>query len=247
MRGWQTVEIAGKRADVFFPARLAAEHFSLLFLHGHARITLRDNATYTSELARYGLPCVCPHGERAWWGDRVCAEFDPATTPAAYIRQSVLPWMKEKLGSEPPAIGLFGVSMGGQGALRLAFRHPQQFPVVAALSPLIDMQKWHGRGWPLDTIYETAEDARQDTATLLIHPLNWPRQQLLVCDPADCQAFEGTSQLASKLRSSGIPFEHDLTTRHGGHDWKYFNHMAPRVMQFLHESLLVEHRRFPTD
>ncbi|HEY3963013.1 MAG TPA: alpha/beta hydrolase-fold protein [Planctomycetaceae bacterium] len=244
--GWQQVEIAGKRADVFHPMQPSAENFSVLFLHGHARVTLKDNAVYTSHLERLGLVCVCPHGQRSWWGDRVCREFDSRVTPAAYVREKLLPWMQEHIGSAPPAIALLGVSMGGQGALRLAYRFPDQFPIVAALAPSVDFQIWHGRGLPLDEIYPTAEAARQDTATLLLHPLHWPRHQLLMCDPTDADWFEGTERLASKLYSTGIPFDSDLATRHGGHSWDYFNHLAPRVMEFLHDRLQQESRRLPT-
>jgi pimeloyl-ACP methyl ester carboxylesterase len=246
MGTWQQVDIAGKQADVFNPAERSAANFSVLFLHGHARITLKDNAVYTSHLERLGLDCVCPHGQRSWWGDRVCREFDPRVTPAAYIREQLLPWMHEHFESSPPAVALLGVSMGGQGALRLAYRHPEQFPIVAALAPAVDFQIWYGRGTPLDEIYPSAEAARQDTATLLLHPLHWPRHQLLTCDPRDAEWFEGTERLASKLYSAGIPFEKDLTTSHGGHSWEYFNYIAPRVMQFLYERLQQDSRRLPT-
>ncbi len=246
MGQWQQVEIAGKRADVFHPTEQPVERSSVLFLHGHARVTLKDNAVYTSYLERLGLACICPHGERSWWGDRLCREFDPCITPAAYVREQLLPWIEEHIGNAPPAIALLGVSMGGQGALRLAYRFPDQFPIVAALAPSVDFQIWHGRGLPLDEIYPTAEAARQDTATLLLHPLHWPRHQLLMCDPTDAEWFEGTERLVSKLYSTGIPFDSDLTTRHGGHSWDYFNHLAPRVMEFLHDRLQQESRRLPT-
>jgi pimeloyl-ACP methyl ester carboxylesterase len=246
MGQWKQVEIAGKRADVYDPTQRSAEKFAVLFLHGHARVTLKDNVAYTSHLERLGLACVCPHGERSWWGDRLCREFDPQITPVDYLRDRLLPWMQDNIGSAPPAIALLGVSMGGQGALRLAYRFPDQFPIVAALAPAVDIQIWHGRGLPLDEIYPTAEAARQDTATLLLHPLHWPRHQLLMCDPTDAEWFEGTERLASKLYSTGIPFDSDLTTRHGGHSWEYFNHLAPRVMEFLHDRLQQESRRLPT-
>ncbi|MBI3865156.1 MAG: esterase [Planctomycetia bacterium] len=246
MGEWSQVEIGGKVADVLPPPQAAAEKLAVLFLHGHARVTLKGNATYTSHLERLGMGCICPHGERSWWGDRLCREFDPHITPVAYLRKQVLPWLAEHWGVSPPGIGLLGVSMGGQGALRLAYRYPDEFPVVAALAPAVDFQIWHGRGLPLDEIYPTAESARQDTATLLLHPLHWPRHQLLMCDPTDTDWFEGTERLASKLYSTGIPFEQDLTTRHGGHSWDYFNHVAPRVMDFLHDRLHEERRRLPT-
>ena len=136
--------------------------------------------------------------------------------------------------------------MGGHGALRLAYRYPEQFPTVAAVAPAVDLQIWHGRGLPLDEMYPTAEAARQDTATLLLHPLHWPRHQLLMSDPTDAEWFDSAQRLASKLYSTGIPFESDLETRHGGQSWDYINHVAPRVMQFVHDALEQEERRLPT-
>jgi S-formylglutathione hydrolase FrmB len=246
MGHWQQVEIAEKAADVFFPSKWSPGNFAVLFLHGHGLVTLTENAVYTAHFERLGLACVCPHGKRSWWGDRVCEEFDSRQTPVNYLRQSVLPWMAEHFRAAPPAIALLGVSMGGQGALRLAYRFPHEFPIVAALAPAIDFHIWYGRGLPLDEMYPDAEAVRQGTATLLLHPLNWPRHQLLMCDPADGDWFEGTERLASKLYSTGIPFERDFETQHGGHSWEYFNHVAQRVMQFLAGALEQESRRLPT-
>jgi len=246
MSTWQQVEIAGKRADLLVPRERSPTNSAVIFLHGHGRITLKDNVAYTSHLEKLGLACVCPHGERSWWGEQICREFDSQISPAEYLREHLLPWMKEQLESEPPAIALVGVDMGGQGALRLAYRDPGLFPIVVALSPTIDIQYWYGRGLPLDEIYPTAEAARQDTATLLLHPLNWPRHQLLMCDPDDAEWFDSAQRLGSKLYSTGIPFERDFETRHGGHSWDYFNHVAPHALQFVRERLDQEARRLPT-
>lgn len=237
MSHWKNVAIDGKAADVFEPSSISEHGYSVLFLHGHGRITLKDNPVYTAELERRGWRCVCPHGERSWWGDRICTEFDPRITPQVFLRESLLPWFATAWGIEPPRIALLGVSMGGQGALKLAYRAPDLFPIVAALAPAIDFHNWHGRGLPLDDLYESAEEARQDTVTLLLHPLNWPRHQFLLCDPQDTEWLEGAERLASKLDSTGIPFERDFTTSHGGHSWDYFNHVAPKVMAFFQERL----------
>lgn len=236
---WTTVDIDGKTADVFEPQR-AERNGVVLFLHGHGLTTLKENPVYTRELERHGLAAVCPHGKRSWWGERICREFDESISPATFLREHVLPWIERTWGVTPPGIALLGVSMGGQGALKLAYRSPQVFPVVAALAPAIDFHIWHGRDLPLDEMYVSREAARQDTATLLLHPLNWPRHQLILCDPTDAEWFEGVERLLSKLSSTGIPFEADLATSHGGHSWDYFNHVAPVVMQFIAERLLRE-------
>jgi len=246
MGTWREAVVGGKLADLFEPARPGPASQAVLFLHGHAQITLKNNSVYSDLFERHGLFCICPNGKRAWWGDRISREFDLQISPAAHVRERVLPWLADNWGVAPPAIALLGVSMGGQGALRLAYRYPEDFPVVAALAPAVDFQNWYGRGLPLDELYESAEEARQDTATLWLHPLNWPRHQLLMCDPADLEWLEGGERLASKLSSTGIPYEFDFTTSHGGHSWDYFNHVAPRAVAFLHEGLEKERRRLPT-
>ncbi len=55
--------------------------------------------------------------------------------------------------------------MGGQGALRLAFKQPRLFPVVAALSPAIDYQSIFDEPQEetLQALYADAEAARGKT------------------------------------------------------------------------------------
>ena len=104
---------------------------------------------------------------------------------------------------------------------------------MAVISPAVDFHNWYGQGLPLDEMYPNREAARQQTVTLQLNPLNWPRHQLLVCDPTDAEWFEGVERLAMKLSSIGIPFESDFKTSHGGHSWDYFDRMARPVLEFV--------------
>lgn len=247
--GWSEVQIAGKRTDLFVPRNPGENRptpYVMLYLHGHGLISLRDNPVYTQLLEEHSLVCVCPIAGRAWWSENICSDFDETLTAASFLKQHVLPWITETFGTVSPGIALAGVSMGGQAALRFAYQKPQQFPVVAAISPAIDFHLWHGRGLPLDELYPTQEAARQDTAILYINPLNWPRHQFIACDPDDTEWFDGADRLAMKLSSTGIPFESDLTTRNGGHTWEYFNHLAARVVGFVANGLEKERNRLPT-
>ncbi len=243
---WSTISIAGKAADIFVPAGPVKTDRALLHLHGHGLATLKDNPAFSVELAKHGLRAICPHGQRSWWLPRVCTEFDATMTPFEFLRDHVVPWINQNWGAACPMIGLTGVSMGGQGALQLAYRHARDFPVVAAIAPAIDFQQWWGQGLPLDEMFTSREAARQQTALLHLHPLNWPRHQLLVCDPTDHEWIDSSERLASKLYSMGVPFQSDFTTSNGGHSWDYFNAMAPRVIGFVAEALEEESRRLPT-
>ena len=234
---WSTIEIAGKTADIFIPRTIREERGAVLHLHGHGCRTLKDNAAYSQALDAHGLFCICPHGQRSWWMDRACAEFDAVMPPLTYLVEHVVPWIEHEWQIEPPDIALTGISMGGQGALQLAFRHARMFPTVVAISPIIDIHKCYGHGLPLDDMYTDIEDARQATAILQIHPLNYPRKMFVMCDPADSDWFEGAERMRMKLSASGILMEHDFETSHGGHTWEYFNHVAPAAIQFVADAL----------
>ncbi|RMG36965.1 MAG: esterase [Planctomycetota bacterium] len=242
---WTTETIGGRPAAVFEPTRAAEPQRAVLYLHGHGGKTLDASPAYTAQLERHGLFAVCPSGGRSWWLDVVYDEFHSEQTPLAYLQQTVVPWIAERWDIRPPAIGLFGISMGGQGVLQLAYRRPIEFPVVVALSPAIDFHMLYGQGLAIDRMFPDAEAARQETALLRIQGLNWPADQFLACDPADDIWFPGVERLAGKLASSGIPFEKDFETSRGGHCWEYFDAMAPRVVGFLAERTETALRRLP--
>ena len=236
---WSTVTISGHDVDIFEPSDPQAGR-AVLFLHGHAGTTLNGNEVWSTELNQHGLRCVCPHGGRSWWTTNLCEDFSPEQSPLDFLSNDLTEWLASEWQVESPNLAVTGVSMGGQGALQLCYRNARQFPIVAAVSPIIDFHRLWGRGMPLDGMFEDAETARQETVILHLHPMNWPRHQLLLCDPADGDWFEGVDRLAGKMSSSGILFESYFETSAGGHGWDYFNTVAPKVVTFLAESLQKE-------
>src|SRR6266545_824471 len=231
---WARVSIAGKDADIYDPVG-GRPRFGVLFLHGVGLETLAERPAFTNVLAELRLACVCPHGGRCWWGDRVCAEFDPKITPERCLLDSVLPFFATRWEIKPPAIGLLGISMGGQGALRLAFKHPNLFPVAAGISSALDYHEFYGRGTPLDAMYDSKEQCRQDTALMHVPPVHPPPHLFFCIDPDDTAWYRGNDRLHEKLNALGVPHTLDLTTRAGGHSWQYFDHMAGRALRFVHE------------
>lgn len=244
---WIDLDVDGKAVEVYEPRQPSEHGFAVIYLHGHGGDSLRDKPAYIEQLERHGLRAVCPRGGRCWWTDVVCREFDERLTPLDFLRSTLTPWMTSRWNIEQKRIAVLGVSMGGQGALQLAYRYPSEFPVVGAISPAVDFYAVYGEGLPLDDMFDDAEAARQATVVLQLQMLNWPRHQIVTCDPADEFWFEGTERLAMKLASSGVPFEKDFTTTAGGHTWEYFKAMAEPVVQFLVDRLDQERRRLPED
>jgi enterochelin esterase-like enzyme len=248
---WTSISLAGHLCDVFDPAVRNPHGFVIVYLHGVHLTRLGDQPAFTAEFERHGLPVVAPYTQRSWWTDRICPEFDPALTAERHVLDNVLPLINERYEGEPPPaeshveprIALLGTGMGGQGALRFAFKYPNRFPVVAAISPAIDYQlRWNEGDETLPQMYSDPEAVRQDTATLHVHPLNWPRNIWFCCDPADEHWHDSADRLHMKLAALGIPHEYDLDTTAGGHGFAYYNHMLPRALAFVAERL--ERERF---
>src|SRR5262249_18286382 len=131
------------------------------------------------------LACVCPHGDSCWWADRLCANFDARVTPERFLLDQIVPYFERQWGLASPALGLLGIGMGWQGVLRLQFKYPNRFPLVTALGPAIDHHELYYSGTPLDEMYNSAEQCRQDTATLHVHPSDYPPHISFASDPDD--------------------------------------------------------------
>jgi pimeloyl-ACP methyl ester carboxylesterase len=242
-KSWSTIEVAGHPCDVFEPRQPREPGRAVIYLHGRHLAPLADNAAYSTQFQQHGLRVIAPRTGRSWWTDKICADFDPAISAERYVIDRILPWIAEHWGVRPPLVALLGTSMGGQGALRLAFKHPRLFPIAVAVAPAIDYQIRFDEDESLQQMYPDAESIRQDTATLHVHPLNWPRNTWFACDPLDERWHESAERLHMKLSALGIMHEYDGDTSAGGHGWHYYNHMAPRAVGFVAERLDQEERR----
>lgn len=244
MGNWTEIEISGHACDVFEPSAASEHAYVVVYLHGVHLGRLIDKPVFTGAFEQYGLRVIAPCTQRSWWTDRICEEFDPQITAERHLLDNVLPYINSRWASTPPRIALLGTSMGGQGALRLAFKYPDTFPIVAALAPAIDYQlRWQEGHEPLRQMYRDAEAVRQDTATLHVHPLYWPRNTWFACDPADVPWHESAERLRMKLAALGVPHECDLETSGGVHGFEYYNQMAGPALEFVVGSLERERTR----
>jgi pimeloyl-ACP methyl ester carboxylesterase len=242
---WSQIELAGHVCRTYEPPSPSPHNYAVIYLHCSEVASLRGFPAFWREFDRYGLRVIEPVSGRSWWTDRIWPEFDTTVSAESFVLDHVVPYVADRWNASPPRLALLGISMGGQAALRIAYKHPNVFPTVAAISPAIDFQKRIEEGVDpgLEFMYRDSEDARQDTALLHIHPLNWPRNQFFCCDPADVRWHESAERLRMKLSSLGVPFECDLKTEAGGHSFEYACHMAPRAIGFLAKRLEQERLR----
>jgi S-formylglutathione hydrolase len=229
-------EVAGHRVEVYQPAAPRPGR-AIIYLHPLDGQMLWDRPAFVELFQSLGLTCVGPHGGGSWWTDRLCPRFDPALTAERWLMHHVVPWLSQHYRIPRGGLALLGLSMGGQAALRLAFKYPQQFPAVAALAPAIEYHQFYGRGTPLDAMYPSKEQCRQDTAPMHVDAGQFPPHIFFACDPDDETWYRGNDRLREKLLALGIPHTCDLQTRAGGHSWEYFDCLAEPALRFLERAL----------
>ncbi|MCS7168436.1 MAG: alpha/beta hydrolase-fold protein [Gemmatales bacterium] len=239
---WQRYEVAGHAVDWYLPAGLSRPLWGVIYLHGRDQVLLRDEPYFTYWLERLQLACAAPLGGEGWWVDKIAPSFDTQRSAEDYVVHEVVPWLERQWQLRVGRIGLFGVSLGGHGALRLAFKYPKLFPVVSAISPTIDFYEAWGQGSELDVMYSSREHCRLDSALLHIQLESWPEAIYFCCDPADFW-YPGNERLREKLTVMGIEHTCDLMTSAGGHSWDYFYRMAEPALRFVRERLERYSRR----
>jgi len=241
---WTEENVGGHPCHIYDPPERNKHGYVVIYLHGVHQGRLHDKPAFLEAFDRHGLPVVCPVTQRSWWADKICPEFDENITAEQHVLDNVLPFIAQRYDARPPQIALLGTSMGGQGALRLGFKHCETFPIVAAISPAIDFHtRWDEGDEVLSTMFRDKEDARQETAILYAGPFNRIRHLFFCCDPEDERWYDSADRLSMKLGSMGVPFEADLETTAGGHGFEYYETMAPKAIDFIANALDRERLR----
>jgi hypothetical protein len=250
---WSTITVAGHACEIFSPQNPVPGR-AVIYLHDLQGRGLHETPGLRGLLESARLPVIAPRAARAWWIDRLVSGFDPVITPERFVVDRVRGELASRCGARPPCLAVVGTGMGGQGALRLAYRHPSLFPIVAAIAPAIDfhlaMREAADRadGELFDTlwqVYGDVERARQDTAILHVHPLNWPRHQFFSSGPDDVHWHDGASRLHEKLVALGIPHVALLAPRAGGASPATHACAAAEAWAFVQAAFDHEARRLP--
>jgi len=135
---WSNIEVRGHQCEVFEPVTANADGPVVIYLHGVHLGRLQDKPVFTEQFEKHGLRVIGPCTQRSWWTDVICEEFDSQITAEQYLLEHILPFIEQRWGHNGQETALMGTSMGGQGALRFAYKYPRTFPIVAAISPAID-------------------------------------------------------------------------------------------------------------
>ena len=231
---------------VFLPEAIEpGQRFPVAYLlHGH-KMDLREWSS-NLDLPKYasqGLILVTPEGNSSFYVNAARIRRDKYED---YVAHDLV----EDVQSRFPALSgrahraIFGISMGGFGALVMALRHPEMYAIACGLSSALDVpeRRFSPRRalqwWKLRAIFGpmgSRERAERDPFHLVntVEPHAVP--------PLYLTAGENEFQLKSNRRFVALlaerGIEHEFHLGRGGHDWDEWVEQIPGCFEWMIKSL----------
>lgn len=183
---------------------------------------------------QYSCLIVCPDGGvGSWYFD---SPVDNSFKYETYIVKELIPFVDQNYKTIKSSKGraITGLSMGGHGALYLAFRHQDIFGAAGSMSGGVDIRPFPAN-WDLakrlGPLAENADLWGQYTVTNMLHLLI-PNKLAIIIDCGTGDFFYTVNeQLHKKLMDRNIP--HDYITRPGAHNWEYWSNSVQYQLLFM--------------
>lgn len=182
----------------------------------------------------YDVIIVCPDGHKtSWYFD---SPIDATMQYETYISKELVTEIDKsyKTLANNKNRGITGYSMGGHGALYLAFKHPDIWGVVSSMSGGVDIRPFPLQ-WEiakrLGPYAENPKNWEDNTVVNLVYLLNGKNLKILFDCGVDDFFYDANVRLHSKLLERNIP--HDYIERPGGHTNKYWKNAIKYQMVFF--------------
>lgn len=204
--------------DTLFPV--------VYLLHGHSGDYLSwtsssDDAKLMAD--KYNLIIVCPDGNKdSWYFD---STMDSTSHYETYVAKELVAWIDNNYKTIPKrkARAITGLSMGGHGALYLAFRHQDVYGACGSMSGGVDIRpfpnNW-GMKKHLGEQNEHPNNWEKNTVINMLHLLT-PNTLAITIDCGTEDFFYNVNvRLHEELIYRNIP--HTFISRPGVHNWDFW-------------------------
>lgn len=183
----------------------------------------------------YHIIIVCPDGGFAgWYFD---SPVDKKSRYETYISNELVGWIDKHYATIKNRKGraIMGLSMGGYGALYLAFRHQDEYGAAGSMSGAVDLTALSNAfGLPqlLGAYAKYPQRWREHSVPDLVHLLvNDSLKIIMDCGASDF-LYKQNLALHKKLLYDNI--DHDFLTRPGSHTWEYWAASVQYELLFMH-------------
>lgn len=230
-----------KQFTVFYPYQFKpGRRYPVLYLlHGYGgkddgNENSFDHEVIMTALKEHELFVIVPDGGVGWFVDSPYSNSKYET----YLIEELIPFVDKKLPTmtHRQYRGICGVSMGGHGAITLAFKHPQLFGSASSLSGILDLVR-HSEQWNLAKLLGPLDKNRklwEDNSALYLSKRwggNPPIALFIECGVEDYALWENRD-FHSELQKMKIP--HRYEENPGAHTLEYW----------FDDGHLAEHLRF---
>jgi S-formylglutathione hydrolase FrmB len=230
---------------------LAKHHSALYFLHGlggnseslfnNGMWSLVDELRERKKIGDFVI--ITPDAGRSFYIN----SKDGVSKYEDFFFKEFIPAMEKRyhLSSTRTGRAIGGISMGGYGALRAAFTHPEMFSAVSAHSAALieNLPKGSAQagmagivgpafGRPLDTEYWKKESPFVYARAANLRGL----RIYFDCGDADQYGFNAGAESLDRILT-GRNISHEFHIYPGGHDWQYFSEHLPASLQFDSKAL----------
>lgn len=182
----------------------------------------------------YRCMIVCPDGGfGSWYWD----SYLDSSRYETYISRELVSWVDNKYKTIKNKSGraITGLSMGGHGALYLAFKHPDVFGAAGSMSGGVDIRPFPNN-WDmakhLGSYAEHPERWEKNTVINMLHLLAPGKLSLIIDCGTEDFFFKVNEELHEQLLLRNIP--HDYITRPGAHNWEYWANAVQYQLLFMH-------------
>lgn len=206
-------------------------------LHG-AMGCYRDwpkKADLRSLASQYGVIFVCPDGQDSWYFD---SPIDPNFQFETYVVHELRNYVEThyRTINHPKYRAITGLSMGGHGALWLAWRHPDIYGSCGSMEGGVDIYNYPNR-WKVNERlgdFESNKEVWREHSVIYLVPTLEPGQNIVIDAGKDDIFIDANNDLHEALDKQGIP--HDYVIRPGKHSWTFWVNALDYQMLFFHKA-----------
>ena len=197
----------------------------LYLLHGYDgnHMAWQEHVDLTKYATEYNFIIVCPDGQDSWYFD---SPIDPTFQFETYITQELRSYIESNFRTinDRKHRAITGLSMGGHGALWLAWRHRDIYGMCGSMSGGVDITTIKDR-YKIDKRlgkYATnAASWKSHSVINLVSALTPDDEQFIIFDDGKSDIFiKDNRALHAALQSHKI--KHDYRERPRRHSWDYW-------------------------
>ena len=183
---------------------------------------------------QYSMMFICPDGGfSSWYWD---SPVEPKSQYETFVSDELIKAIDSKYATIKKRTGraITGLSMGGHGALYLAFKHQDIFGAAGSMSGGVDIRPFPN-SWEmakqLGTYAQQPERWEKNTVINMLNLLTPNSLAIIIDCGTEDFFFDVNENLHRQLLYRNIP--HDYITRPGAHNWNYWTNSVKFQLLFF--------------